>query len=74
MSIIIFCPTQTANVFKDLARGPLNYDAAFHRQNHVPGSVLRSSKLKTQTTETKITVKALNRMTHLGRAAYERVA
>ncbi|WP_209506722.1 transposase, partial [Ruegeria sp. HKCCSP335] len=38
------------------------------RCKQVIGSKLRSRKLETQTTETKIAVKALNRMTHLGRA------
>lgn len=40
----------------------------------VNGSELRSRKLETQTTETKIAVKALNRVTLLGRATNERVA
>ncbi len=40
----------------------------------VIGLNLRSRKMETQTTETRIAVNALNRMTRLGRAAYVRVA
>ncbi|WP_298934995.1 IS5 family transposase [uncultured Ruegeria sp.] len=49
-------------------------EAQIGRYKPVIGPELRSCKLETQTTETKIAVKTLNRMTHLGRATYERVA
>ncbi|MEO9778608.1 MAG: hypothetical protein ABJH07_09265 [Sedimentitalea sp.] len=44
------------------------------RYKQVIGPDLRSRKVESQTTETSIAVKALNRMTRLGRATYERVA
>jgi hypothetical protein len=44
------------------------------RYKQVIGPELRSRKLETQTTKTKIAVKAPNRMTHLGRATNELVA
>ncbi|WP_298855031.1 hypothetical protein [uncultured Ruegeria sp.] len=61
---------QKATGYGQRSRG----EAQIGRYKQVYGSELRSRKLETQTTETKIAVKALNRMTHLGRATYERVA
>lgn len=49
-------------------------EAQIGRSKMVIGTDLKSRKLESQTTETQIAVKALNRMTHLGRAVDERVA
>ncbi|MDU9007067.1 hypothetical protein [Sedimentitalea todarodis] len=49
-------------------------EAQIGRYKQVIGSRLRSRKMETQTTETRIAVKVLNRMTRLRRATYERVA
>jgi len=49
-------------------------EAQIGRYKQVIGPRLRGRKMETQTTETKIAVKVLNRMTRLGRAAYVRVA
>lgn len=48
-------------------------EAQIGRYKHVIGPQLRSRKLERQVTETKIAVNALNRMTHIGRATFERV-
>jgi len=48
-------------------------EAQIGRYKQVIGPALRSRKMETQTTETTIAIKALNRMTNLGRAAFERV-
>ncbi|MFA3920486.1 hypothetical protein [Ruegeria hyattellae] len=44
--------------------------AQIGRYKKVIGPDLRSHKMETQTTETRVAVKAVNRMTRLGRAAY----
>ncbi|GGA29555.1 MULTISPECIES: hypothetical protein [Salipiger] len=49
-------------------------EAQIGRYKQVIGPRLRGRKMETQTAETRIAVKVLNRMTRLGRAAYERVA
>lgn len=61
---------QKATGYGQRSRG----EAQIERYKQVIGPELRSRNMETQTTETKIAVKALNRMTHLGRAIYERVA
>jgi hypothetical protein len=61
---------QKATGYGQRSRG----EAQIGRYKQVIGPELCSRKLETQTTETKIAVKALNRMTHLGCATYERVA
>lgn len=61
---------QKATGYGQRSRG----EAQIGRYKQVIGPELRSRKMESQTTETKIAVKALNRMTHLGRATYERVA
>ena len=61
---------QKATGYGQRSRG----EAQIGRYKQVIGPQLRSCKLEAQETETKIAVKALNRMTCLGRAAYERVA
>ncbi|SER09173.1 IS5 family transposase [Thalassovita taeanensis] len=48
-------------------------EAQIGRYKDVIGPELRSRKIESQTTETRIAVKALNRITDLGRADYERV-
>ncbi|MEP3332408.1 transposase [Sedimentitalea sp.] len=49
-------------------------NAQIGRYKQVIGHQLCSRRMESQTTETKISAKVLNRMTRLGRAAYERVA
>ena len=49
-------------------------DAQIGHYKQVIGPELRSRNMETQTIEARIAVNALNRMTRLGRAAYERVA
>ncbi|MFV0384426.1 hypothetical protein [Paracoccus sp. (in: a-proteobacteria)] len=49
-------------------------EARIGRFKQVIGPNLRGRKLETQTTETKIATRALNRMNHLGRVVHERVA
>ena len=61
---------QEATGYGQRSRG----EAQIGRYKQVIGPALRGRKIEIQTTETKIAVKALNRMTHLGRAAYESVA
>ncbi len=61
---------QKATDYGQRSRG----EAQIGRYKQVIGPDLRSRKMETQTTETRIAVKALNRMTRLGRATYERVA
>lgn len=61
---------QKATGYGQRSRG----EAQIGRYKQVIGPDLRSRKMETQTTETRIAVKALNRMTRLGRAIYERVA
>lgn len=48
-------------------------EAQIGRYKGVIGPNLKSRKMEAQITETQIAVKALNRMTDLGRAAYQRV-
>lgn len=48
-------------------------EAQIGRYKQVIGPQLRGRKMEAQTTETKIAAKALNRMTRMGPAAYERV-
>ncbi|WP_221931575.1 hypothetical protein [Palleronia caenipelagi] len=48
-------------------------EAQIGRYKQVIGPELRGRNMESQTTETLIAVEALNRMTDLGRAAYERV-
>lgn len=48
-------------------------EARIGRYKQVIGPNLRGRKMEAQTTETKIATRALNRMTHLGRAVYQRV-
>ncbi|WP_120633516.1 IS5 family transposase [Ruegeria sp. EL01] len=57
---------QKATGYGQRSRG----EAQIGRYKQVIGPQLRSRKMETQETETKIAVKALNRMTRLGRAAY----
>ncbi|TRD15797.1 hypothetical protein FEV53_15170 [Palleronia caenipelagi] len=47
--------------------------AQIGRYKRVIGPPLRGRNTESQTTETLIAIEALNRMTDLGRAAYERV-
>lgn len=60
---------QKATGYGQRSRG----EAQIGRFKQVIGPQLRSRKMESQTTETRIAVNALNRMTRLGRAAYERV-
>lgn len=48
-------------------------EAQIGRYKAIIGSGLKSRKLEAQTSETQIAVKALNRMTDLGRPDYQRV-
>ncbi len=61
---------QKATGYGQRSRG----EAQFGRYKQVIGPELCSRKMESQTTETRIAVKALNRMTHPGRATYERIA
>ena len=61
---------QKATGYGQRSRG----EAQIGRYKQVIGLELRSRNMETQTTEARIAVNALNRMTRLGRAAYERVA
>ena len=61
---------QKATGYGQRSRG----EAQVGRYKQVIGLNLRSRKMETQTTETRIAVNALNRMNRLGRAAYVRVA
>lgn len=49
-------------------------EAQVGRYKQVIGPDLRSRKMQIQTTETRIAVNVLNRMTRLDRATHERVA
>ena len=49
-------------------------EAQIGRYKSVIGSKLQSRNLEAQQTETAIAVKSLNRITHIGRAVYERVS
>ncbi|MBU3032465.1 IS5 family transposase [Paracoccus marinaquae] len=61
---------QKATGYGQRSRG----EAQIGRYKAVIGPKLRDRRMETQTTETQIAVKALNRMTRLGRAVYERAA
>ncbi len=61
---------QKATGYGQRSRG----EAQVGRYKQVIGLNLRSRKMETQTTETRIAVNALYRMNRLGRAAYVRVA
>ncbi len=61
---------QKATGYGQRSRG----EAQIGRYKQVIGLELRSRNMETQTTEARIAVNALNHMTRLGRAAYERVA
>ncbi|WP_397545692.1 hypothetical protein [Ruegeria marisflavi] len=61
---------QKATGYGQRSRG----EAQVGRYKEAIGSKLRSRKMETQTTETRIAVNTLNRMNRLGRAAYVRVA
>ena len=49
-------------------------EAQIGRYKHVIGPQLRSRKMESQTIESRIAVSALNRMTRLRRAVYQRVS
>ena len=61
---------QRATGYGQRSRG----EAQIGRYKQVIGPELRSRNMETRTTEARIAVNALNRMTRLGRAAHERVA
>lgn len=61
---------QKASGYGQRSRG----GAQIGRYKQVIGHQLRSRRMESQTTEAKNSAKVLNRMTRLGRAAYERVA
>lgn len=60
---------QKATGYGQRSRG----EAQIGRYKQVIGPNLRGRKMEAQTTETQIAGNALNRMTHLGRAVYQRV-